>query len=132
MFEITYGLHKVSGKLIPSKFTQTQPKIKFTMKPDTLYTIIMVDPDAPTPDFLHWLLINIDATKAETIADYYPPTPPSGIHRYYFYLCAQLGPLKISKIQMRSEFNTPKFIKINNLSIVKETMFKSKSKAINK
>jgi phosphatidylethanolamine-binding protein (PEBP) family uncharacterized protein len=101
------------------------------MKPHTQYTIIMVDPDAPTPDFLHWLLINIDAISAETIADYYPPTPPSGIHRYYFYLCTQLAPLKISKIQTRSKFNTAKFIKNNNLSIVKETMFKSKSKLIN-
>lgn len=51
MFSVTYGPHIVSGKLIPSEFTQTAPKIKITMRPDTLYTIYFGRPGCSDAKF---------------------------------------------------------------------------------
>lgn len=64
--------------------------------------IIAEDPDAPKGTFDHWVVWNID--PGTTISEdtnpgisgnngagktgYHPPCPPSGIHRYFFYVYA--------------------------------------------
>jgi Raf kinase inhibitor-like YbhB/YbcL family protein len=64
--------------------------------------IIMEDPDAPNGTFDHWLAWNIppenpiEENRPAGISGkngggktgYYGPCPPSGIHRYYFYVFA--------------------------------------------
>ncbi|XP_027351484.1 protein HEADING DATE 3A-like [Abrus precatorius] len=62
----------------------------------TFYTLIMVDPDAPSPvdphkrEYLHWLVTNIPATTAasfgEEIVRYESPRPTAGIHRIVFLI----------------------------------------------
>lgn len=100
------------GDLIPSRYTcdgeNISPPLNWS-KPDERiksFTIIADDPDAPSGDFVHWLVYNIPAninefpenmTPARNISigvkmgkndfgktGYGGPCPPSGTHRYFF------------------------------------------------
>ena len=60
----------------------------WTAKPDTLYALFMMDPDAPsrkTPkkrEWYHWAVLNIPGTnveKGETVAEYIGAGPPAEI-----------------------------------------------------
>ncbi len=67
--------------------------------------IVVRDPDAPNGEFTHWTVWNISSTtsvlKENTVPSgalqglnddktigYFPPSPPSGTHRYFFKLYA--------------------------------------------
>ena len=82
-----------------------EPKIEYDPKPNTLYTLIMHDPDAPVGNLLHWIVVNIDGNSinnGDTLLEYKGPAPPkgSGSHRYMFLLLEQ--PEKItSKLDER-------------------------------
>jgi phosphatidylethanolamine-binding protein (PEBP) family uncharacterized protein len=77
---------------------------------EKLYTVLMIDPDAPCPDsptmaqWLHWLVVNVEGKMlqpgfvpvggsigGEVAMEYSDPTPPCGCHR--LYLCCELFPL---------------------------------------
>ncbi|KAI3888908.1 hypothetical protein MKW92_025966 [Papaver armeniacum] len=68
-----------------------------------LYTLVMSDPDAPTPsepsmkEWLHWVVVDIpegcDSTRGREVVPYMEPRPPIGIHRYVFTLFQQKGPM---------------------------------------
>ncbi|KAI3966329.1 hypothetical protein MKX01_007172 [Papaver californicum] len=68
-----------------------------------LYTLVMSDPDAPTPsepsikEWLHWVVVDIpkgfDSTRGREVVAYMEPRPPIGIHRYVFTLFQQKGPM---------------------------------------
>lgn len=93
---------------IPARFTcegeDLSPALHIADIPDHAKSIalIMEDPDAPRGTFDHWIVWNIKPTK--DIAEgqrtgisgtnsagktgYVGPCPPSGSHRYYFYVFA--------------------------------------------
>ena len=105
------------GSDIPSRFTcdgeNISPEMTWTGAPPGTksFALIVHDPDAPRPGgFTHWVLFNIPS-NAENIAENTPreptlpngaiqgkndggnigytgPCPPSGTHRYNFYLYA--------------------------------------------
>jgi hypothetical protein len=70
------------------------------------FAVSCFDPDSPSGDFCHWLMINLPrevteivsgdetAAGAKVLANtggqngYYPPCPPSGTHRYVFTVYA--------------------------------------------
>jgi large subunit ribosomal protein L35 len=88
------------GMLLPLDIAQKQtPKFEFSENAGKFYTILMVDPDAPSPTnpiykyWLHMLIINTN----QIIVPYNPPDPPgnSGKHRYY--ICLYEQPMKINK-----------------------------------
>ena len=95
------------------------------------YTIIMVDPDAPSSTnpiyryWLHWLIINND----DTIILYNGPSPPkgSGNHRYFILLFYHNNRLNknniIKEITERKKFNLMNFIEIYNLNLICYTKF---------
>lgn len=74
--------------------------------PNTKSLVLIVhDPDAPSGDFVHWVLWNIDPSTKEIkekrvplgakeglndtgLSGYKGPCPPSGTHRYYFHFYA--------------------------------------------
>jgi Raf kinase inhibitor-like YbhB/YbcL family protein len=95
--------------VIPSKYTcegeEVNPPLQIDQIPPETQTlaIIMEDPDAPKGTFDHWLVWNIPAATNIIGGDsvpgisgkngggqtgYYGPCPPSGVHRYYFYVYA--------------------------------------------
>ncbi|XP_057305965.1 protein D2-like [Hydractinia symbiolongicarpus] len=83
-----------------SKFTYPPSVVLDRANVNQYYTMIMLDPDAPSRDnptqrsWLHWLVVNIqdaDIENSFTAVEYNPPTPPagSGKHRYIFLLLKQ-------------------------------------------
>jgi Raf kinase inhibitor-like YbhB/YbcL family protein len=93
---------------IPSKYTcdgeGINPPLQIEKIPENTVSlaIIMEDPDAPKGTFDHWLLWNISpgshimensipgisGTNSADKTGYHGPCPPSGSHRYYFYVFA--------------------------------------------
>nr|AEU08964.1 flowering locus T [Litchi chinensis] len=91
----------------------------------TFYTLVMVDPDAPSPseprlrEYLHWLVTDIPATTGATFGQevvcYESPRPTSGIHRFIFVLFRQLGRQTVYAPGWRQNFNTKEFAELYNL-----------------
>ncbi|KAI6684313.1 hypothetical protein NL676_030226 [Syzygium grande] len=91
----------------------------------TFYTLVMVDPDAPSPsdpnlrEYLHWLVTDIPATTGasfgQEIVCYESPRPTMGIHRFVFVLFRQLGRQTVYAPGWRQNFNTRDFAELYNL-----------------
>ncbi|ESW11121.1 hypothetical protein PHAVU_008G003700 [Phaseolus vulgaris] len=103
----------------------------------TLYTLVMVDPDAPSPgnpnqrEYLHWLVANIPGTTGtnfgEEVVGYEGPRPMMGIHRIVFILFRQHGRQTVYAPGWRQNFNTRDFSEVYNLgSPVAATYFTCK------
>ncbi|XP_042503696.1 protein HEADING DATE 3A-like isoform X1 [Macadamia integrifolia] len=93
----------------------------------TLYTLVMVDPDAPSPsepnlrEYLHWLVINIPegttTNLGQEIVSYESPRPTVGIHRLVFVLFRQVGRQTIDAPGWRQNFITRDFAELYNLGL---------------
>lgn len=91
----------------------------------TFYTLVMVDPDAPSPsdpslrEYVHWLVTDIPATTGTHFGQeamcYESPRPSSGIHRFVFVLFRQLGRQTVYPPSWRQNFNTREFAETYNL-----------------
>ncbi|KAH9734103.1 ZCN15 [Citrus sinensis] len=91
----------------------------------TFYTLVMVDPDAPSPsdpslrEYLHWLVTDIPATTGasfgQEIVNYESPRPTMGIHRFVFVLFRQLGRQTVYAPGWRQNFSTRDFAELYNL-----------------
>nr|AEZ63950.1 FLOWERING LOCUS T2 [Dimocarpus longan]AHF27443.1 flowering locus T-like 1 [Dimocarpus longan]ALA55999.1 flowering locus T1 [Dimocarpus longan]ALA56001.1 flowering locus T1 [Dimocarpus longan] len=91
----------------------------------TFYTLVMVDPDAPSPsdptlrEYLHWLVTDIPATTGATFGQeavsYESPRPTVGIHRFVFVLFRQQGRQTVNAPGWRQNFKTKDFAELYNL-----------------
>lgn len=107
---------------------QSKPTIKIKI-PTGYYTLIMVDPDAPSignpiyKHWLHWLIINSN----DEVVPFEPSSPPpnSGPHRYFIYLFEQSHILEKSIIHSRKNFPLKKFISDHKLKLVGSIMYKT-------
>eukprot|EP01012_Entosiphon_sulcatum_P004481 TRINITY_DN11784_c0_g1_i1.p2 TRINITY_DN11784_c0_g1~~TRINITY_DN11784_c0_g1_i1.p2 ORF type:complete len:192 (+),score=32.93 TRINITY_DN11784_c0_g1_i1:28-603(+) len=91
--------------------TQQQPRITAPssgLPPNSAWTLVMVDPDAPSADnptaspIRHWVVGNLmaadlekgDVSKGTVVSSFRPPGPPagSGYHRYWQFLYRQPVP----------------------------------------
>ncbi|KAJ0977023.1 hypothetical protein J5N97_012497 [Dioscorea zingiberensis] len=98
-----------------------------------LYTLVMVDPDAPSPsnpthrEYLHWLVTDIpESTNARfgnEIVSYENPRPTAGIHRIVFVLFRQDVRQTIYAPGWRQNFNTRDFAALYNLGLPVAAMF---------
>lgn len=132
--KITSDNFKNSGD-IPSKFTcqgqNIRPHLKWSDFPRETksFAISVVDPDAPSGNFVHWLIYNIpistteleeglgipkgsievtnDAGKKQFIG----PCPPSGKHRYFFTIYA----LNIDNLNDINSNNFVEMVKENSI-----------------
>nr|3AXY_A Chain A, Protein HEADING DATE 3A [Oryza sativa Japonica Group]3AXY_B Chain B, Protein HEADING DATE 3A [Oryza sativa Japonica Group]3AXY_G Chain G, Protein HEADING DATE 3A [Oryza sativa Japonica Group]3AXY_H Chain H, Protein HEADING DATE 3A [Oryza sativa Japonica Group] len=140
--KVTYGSKTVSNglELKPSMVTH-QPRVEVggnDMR--TFYTLVMVDPDAPSPsdpnlrEYLHWLVTDIPGTTAasfgQEVMSYESPRPTMGIHRLVFVLFQQLGRQTVYAPGWRQNFNTKDFAELYNLgSPVAAVYFNSQREA---
>ncbi|CAI9726630.1 Hypothetical predicted protein [Octopus vulgaris] len=125
-FQCGYTMRKDETNKAPTVF---YPEIK--EEPYDAYILIMVDPDAnldPRLYWLHWLKteISYDAVKNGIHAEpsdevaYEGPSPPSGIHRYQFFLYGEnLNKLKLPSMRSGRLFDFVKFEKTNSSSSAK-------------
>lgn len=119
----------IANKIIESnKFPKQEPTIRWNAKPNTQYTILMYDPDAPAqPSWLHWAKVNITNTHpGNLLMSYSPPAPPSGIHRYIYALYKQSKPISSNTALTRANFNYTNFIDTNGLQLLARTIYKVK------
>ncbi|KAJ0231654.1 hypothetical protein HA466_0297720 [Hirschfeldia incana] len=98
-----------------------------------LYTLVMVDPDVPSPsnphlrEYLHWLVTDIPATTGTAFGNelvhYENPCPTSGIHRVALILFRQLGRQTVHAPEWRQRFNTREFAENYNLGLPVAAVF---------
>ncbi|XP_021726318.1 protein MOTHER of FT and TFL1-like [Chenopodium quinoa] len=147
-FRVQYGTkHIFNGCEIKPSLAFERPLAQISGHPstDNFYTIIMIDPDAPSPsepkmkEWLHWIIVDIpqgmDASKGKELVEYMGPKPPTRIHRYVFVLFRQKGPIakQWQLPQARSNFSTRNFAAQNGLGLpVAAVYFNSQKEAANK
>ncbi|KAL9267488.1 VERNALIZATION 3-like protein [Drosera capensis] len=124
---VTYGNRNVANgcEFKPSQVV-TQPRVQVGGHDfRTFYTLIMVDPDAPSPsdphlrEYLHWMVTDIPATTGTTFGQevlcYESPRPTIGIHRFVFALFQQMGRQTVYAPAWRHNFSTRDFAEAYNL-----------------
>ena len=121
---VQYPSAQVQGKNIPLAAVQGAPTVILNVRPTPFHTLIMHDPDAPGPKpRLHWLIINIPGSnfsEGHQLLGYYPPKPPSGIHKYKFTLYEQrFGHIQVP-VPQPDNFNLEAFVHKNSLIKVDE------------
>ena len=119
-----------AGNTLEVSQAKSRPTINFPKQQDQLYTIAMVDPDAPNGrkpssenQYFHWLIINVRGSSllssGQTLVEYHGPSPPRGTgpHRYVFLAYQQQGRISTSSLNCRQEcyYNIAKFAKENNM-----------------
>jgi phosphatidylethanolamine-binding protein (PEBP) family uncharacterized protein len=115
-----------AGQQIASEEVQTAPRIHFTASEGT-YTLIMWDPDvsvAVKPAWAHYIITNMtpNSQQGDILLEYMPPTPPSGIHRYFFTLYK--GAVDTAMPSQRGNFDIAEFVAANQLQKAAETYIK--------
>ena len=130
---MSISLPDVVGGMIPKKYTcdgeNVNPTIKLVNIPQAAQSLIVLvdDPDAPSGDFIHWLLFNVDPKTAEIATNSVPvgasqginsarksyytgPCPPSGTHHYVFTVYVLTQPVsidnKIGKSDLEQQLHT--------------------------
>jgi phosphatidylethanolamine-binding protein (PEBP) family uncharacterized protein len=108
-----------NGQLVQRSKTVPEPMVEWVAPPPGEFrTLICVDPDAPARMWCHWLIVNADGTlpsTGETVLHWAPPTPPSGVHRYYFCLFAHSAKILEDATKERGYFNFSEFVQTNGL-----------------
>uniref|UniRef100_A0A336K649 CSON010145 protein n=1 Tax=Culicoides sonorensis TaxID=179676 RepID=A0A336K649_CULSO len=97
-----------------NELTPTQvkdiPFLKWEAEKDALYTVFMVDPDAPSRqnttyrEVRHWLVVNVpnnDVKDGDHIVEFIGSGPPqgTGLHRYIFMIFKQQDRIDVSNIK---------------------------------
>ncbi|GAB4826839.1 hypothetical protein Ancab_033718 [Ancistrocladus abbreviatus] len=123
-FSVSYGSKQVSnGCEIKPSVAAERPRVEIQgpRYPNQFFTLVMVDPDAPSPsepnlrEWLHWIVVDIpqgmDASKGIELVEYMEPKPPMGIHRYVFALFRQKAAGKYGSQlpKGRNNFSTRQF-----------------------
>jgi phosphatidylethanolamine-binding protein (PEBP) family uncharacterized protein len=117
------------GTVLTPQQVKDDPEVRWDPTPDKYYTLLMIDPDAPSrrwaflADVNHWLVANIkgcDLSTGEVLAEYAGAGPPkgTGFHRYIFVLFehdqrVEFDEVKITKGTrlQRTRFSMKKFQK---------------------
>ncbi|OMO94933.1 Phosphatidylethanolamine-binding protein PEBP [Corchorus olitorius] len=127
--------HVTNGCDVKPSMAINPPKVSIDGHPDHLYTLVMTDPDAPSPsepsmrEWVHWIVCDIpggtNPTQGKEILPYMGPRPPVGIHRYIFVLFQQNGPMgtAVQPPASRANFNTRLFADHLNLGLPVATVY---------
>lgn len=121
-----------NGVFLTPLESRMKPKVEYNAKPNTLYTLIMHDPDAVVGNWLHWVIVNIkgnNVKNGDELFEYTYPAPPkgSGMHRYIFLLYEQ--PERIQTQLTNRMITMDNFYKKLNIKLepISSVYFKSKN-----
>lgn len=125
------------GNVLTPTIMKDQPEITWEGDSNSFYTLLMVDPDAPSrenpsaAEFQHWLVVNIPGNRlseGEIRSEYIGAGPPkeTDLHRYVFLVMKQRAKgifanipfIKNSSTKNRPNFNTKAFIQKYTLRVV--------------
>ncbi|XP_062115217.1 protein MOTHER of FT and TFL1 [Humulus lupulus] len=126
--------HVTNGCDIKPSISITPPKLTISGHSDDLYTLVMTDPDAPSPsepsmrEWVHWIVVDIpggtNPNRGKEILPYVGPRPPVGIHRYILVLFRQKAPLGlVDQPPCRANFNTRFFAAHLDLGLPVATVY---------
>ncbi|XP_022849824.1 protein MOTHER of FT and TFL1 [Olea europaea var. sylvestris] len=133
---VYYGAkHVTNGCDIKPSMAIAPPRVTITGHPANLYTLVMTDPDAPSPseptmrEWVQWIVTDIpgctNVAQGNGTLEYVSPRPIIGIHRYILVLFQQkvaLGEL-VAPPMTRSHFNTRAFAEEFNLGMPVATVY---------
>ena len=144
------GAPVAEGALLGKAATRRAPSVSFVGRPGARYTLVMVDPDAPSPtrptnaEWLHWIAVNLSPSDAPysggkggkkgggtatEVVKYAGPGPPAGAHRYMLVLFEQPEGAGAPAVMLRggktkrAKFSTRAFAAANRLRPVAGTYF---------
>ncbi|XP_028787024.1 protein MOTHER of FT and TFL1 [Neltuma alba] len=126
--------HVTNGCDIKPSMAVNPPKITLGGNAHELYTLVMTDPDAPSPsepsmrEWIHWIVVDIpggtNPNKGKEILPYVGPRPPVGIHRYIMVLFRQKQALGlVDQPASRVGFNTRFFARQLELGLPVATVY---------
>ena len=129
---ISDGTAPPTNSLVPIQAAKSEPTVNWSEPtPGNFRTLICFDPDAAANSWLHWLVANCTRDtplSGSTFMPWAPPTPPSGIHRYYFALFEHAARIPVEATpKERGYFGVKQFIKEYGLEPVAFAMFRVKS-----
>eukprot|EP01118_Nematostelium_gracile_P004016 TRINITY_DN1475_c0_g1_i1.p1 TRINITY_DN1475_c0_g1~~TRINITY_DN1475_c0_g1_i1.p1 ORF type:complete len:170 (-),score=41.59 TRINITY_DN1475_c0_g1_i1:108-617(-) len=127
--KVSYGDRELKmGEVLDPSEAKSTPSLHWGTVDGKLYTLLMVDPDAPSREnptkrcYRHWGVVNIPGNKigeGKIVTEYMGPAPPpnSGTHRYVFLVYEQAKGLKLDTHNLgeRGGFNVPHFMKESGL-----------------
>lgn len=120
---------------IPAKYTSdgqnVSPQLEWSNAPKETksFALTCIDPDAPSGNFIHWIVYDIPSSVSEIPQagkvgkelqnsfgkfEYKGPSPPSGTHRYVFTLYA----LDAEKIDSKNFFKEIEKHKLDSVQLV--------------
>ncbi|KAI8907436.1 hypothetical protein PhCBS80983_g05323 [Powellomyces hirtus] len=134
------GKKAALGKELPATACLSAPTVTWPAQPDTYYTVMMVDPDAPSREkptmgeWRHWVVANIpgtDVDKGEDLTLYEEPQPPqgTGLHRYVFLLYKQKSKLDLAVFEgKRGSWNAHRWAKQKGMTLEGANFFQCQEK----
>ena len=130
---IMFGTSRVmNGQLLSQVTTKDAPAVEWDAPTGDFRTLLCFDPDAPARAWCHWLVVNCDGgapLSGETLMDWAPPAPPSGIHRYYVCLFSHTSRVTTEDAPtQRGYFKVRPFLEKYGMRPVAYTMFRVKSR----
>lgn len=129
-FSVMFQGKEAKGNLRSRSDTLAQPIVSWNAIPGKLHTVLMWDPDAPAKSWVHLFVINAPSSnlsQGQTLLSYEPPSPPSGIHRYFLTVFQQPEKLDISSPNERGNFDVNAFLTKYRLVKIGEKMIKVKA-----
>lgn len=148
ILQVAFGNEQISaGQELSPSLARTAPNVNWSADNNQLYTLIMVDPDAPNREehtfrnWLHWLITNIPGNnlhQGDQLCDYMGPSPParSGLHRYVFLAYQQPSKIDVSREKKgfsgreRASWRVSDFLSRHSMSddqLIAANMFQAKN-----
>ncbi|CAH8391076.1 unnamed protein product [Eruca vesicaria subsp. sativa] len=127
--------HITNGCPIKPSTAVNPPRVNISGNSNELYTLVMTDPDAPSPsepnmrEWVHWIVVDIpggtNPSQGKEIVPYMDPRPPMGIHRYIFVLFRQNSPvgMMVQPPTSRANFSTRMFAGYLHLGLPVATVY---------
>nr|QLM02226.1 mother of FT and TFL1 1 [Hypoxis decumbens] len=132
---VHYGSkHVNNGCDVKPSMATCPPIVQIAGRRCDLYTLVMTDPDAPSPsdptmrEWVHWVVVDIpggtDPSRGHEVLPYIGPRPPVGIHRYVFVLFQQKAPFPlVAPPATRANFSTRLFAASYDLGLPVATVY---------
>ncbi|KAK9075137.1 hypothetical protein SSX86_003457 [Deinandra increscens subsp. villosa] len=124
---VYFGNHRlINSSELRLSLAQITPRVVIGGEHDGLYTLVMINPDAPNPnepslrEFVVWIVTNISSGASSDLGTefvpYDVPNPEVGVQRYVMLLYKQKSVLnRIEPLQSRACFKSCDFADQHNL-----------------